>query len=271
MRLVALVVLAAVGACASADAMSPSPAPPAAEDQGPAGLVGLHPGEVMEYEVTLAGVLAGEAQLAVGDLGEQDGAQVIIVRSSVQTAGAAALIKHISDQATTVVDVATGRPLTLEATLVTGDRTSSASAVFGSKSVAVAYRRPNEKQDRHLVLKYGDLVMYDAHTAMAAVRSWRAQKGATRTVWVIGGRRPWRIDMTHEGGDTIGSELGNRSAIVLSGKAYRAKANMTVDGDKPGRTFKVWLSDDADRVPLRVQAQTEFGDVIMELTSYGRP
>jgi hypothetical protein len=273
MRLVALVAAVALGACASADAMAPAQSTQgvAPEERGPAGLVGLHPGETMAYEVRLAGVLAGEAQFAVGDVGEQNGVQVVVVKSRVQTAGAVALLKTISDEATTVVDVATGRPLTLDATLVTGDKTSSANAKFGPHSVDVTYRRPNDKQDHRMVLKFGTTVMYDAHTAMAAVRGWRAQKGATQTVWVIGGRRPWKIDISYDGSDTIGSELGNRAAIVMSGKAFRAKADMTVEGDKPGRTFKVWLSDDADRVPLKVQAETEFGDVIMDLTEYNRP
>lgn len=253
--------------------MAPAQSPQVAvsEEKGPAGLVGLHPGETMAYEVRLAGVLAGEAQFAVGDVGDQNGTQVVVVKSRVQTAGAAALLKRISDEATTVVDVATGRPISLEAALITGDKTSTANAKFGAHSVDVTYRRPNDKEDHRMVLRFGNTVMYDAHTAMAAVRGWRAQKGATQTVWVIGGRRPWKIDMSYDGNDTIGGELGNRAAIVMSGKAYRAKADMTVDGDKPGRTFKVWLSDDADRVPLKVQAETELGDVIMDLTEYNRP
>ncbi|HEY4175645.1 MAG TPA: DUF3108 domain-containing protein [Kofleriaceae bacterium] len=273
MRSAALIAAFALSACASADAMAPAQTAQVAapEEKGPAGLVGLHPGETAAYEVRLAGVLAGEAQFAVGDVGEQNGAKVIVVKSRVQTAGAAALLKTISDEATTVVDVATGRPLTLEASLVTGDKTSSANATFGPHSAEVTYRRPNDKEDHRMVLRFGNIVMYDAHTAMAAVRGWRAQKGATQTVWVIGGRRPWKVDISYDGTDTIGGELGNRAAIVMSGSAFRAKADMTVEADKPGRTFKVWLSDDADRVPLKVQAQTEFGDVIMDLTEYNRP
>ena len=37
------------------------------------------------------------------------------------------------------------------------------------------------------------------------------------------------------------------------------------------RTFTVYLSDDADRVPLKVVAHTELGDVVMNLTDYSRP
>ena len=85
------------------------------------------------------------------------------------------------------------------------------------------------------------------------------------------GRRLWRIDMTYVGEETIGGALGNRRAIVLEGKGYRARGDMAVDEAKPGRTFRVWLSDDADRVPLKVTATTELGEVVMDLTEYQRP
>jgi hypothetical protein len=45
---------------------------------------------------------------------------------------------------------------------------------------------------------------------------------------------------------------------------------MTLESDKPARTFTVWLSDDADRVPLKVSAKTELGDIVMVLTDYQR-
>jgi hypothetical protein len=90
-------------------------------------------------------------------------------------------------------------------------------------------------------------------------------------VFVVGGRRLWRIDVTYAGEETIGGALGNRRAIVFDGKSYRARNNMTVESEKPSRTFKVWLSDDADRVPIKVSASTELGDIEMDLVEYNRP
>ena len=61
----ALLVMALAG-CAGADAatapQTPGQPPPQVE-------LGLHPGESMSFEVQLAGVLVGEAQLAVGEVG----------------------------------------------------------------------------------------------------------------------------------------------------------------------------------------------------------
>jgi hypothetical protein len=225
----------------------------------------------MAFEVHLAGMLAGEAQLAVGEIGIVDGKEVVLVKSRAATAGAAALVKTISDEATTVIDVATGKPISLDAVIVNGDKRMTATAKFAGSTASVTYQRANDPEPKKLVLNFGKVTVFDAHTAMAQLRGWKAQKGAERTVYVIGGRRLWRVDVTHGGEETIGSALGNRRAIVLTGKSYRAKANMQLETAKAARTFTVWLSDDADRVPLKVVAATELGDIVMDLTEYSRP
>lgn len=264
-------VLALLVGCAGADAMTsqdPVQPPNTAE---PEVLLGVNPGETMAFEVHLAGMLAGEAQLAVGEIGVVDGKEVILVKSRAATAGAAALVKKISDEATTVIDVATGKPISLDAVIVNGEKRLVATARFEGSKANVTYQRATDAQPKKLVLNFGDVTVFDAHTAMAQLRGWKAHKGAERTVFVIGGRRLWRIDVTHAGGEDIGTALGNRRAIVFHGKSYRARPNMQLETSKAARTFTVWLSDDADRVPLKVVATTELGDIVMELTDYSRP
>ena len=262
---VAMVVGAA--GCAGAEAMTNPPPTTATE---PANALGLHPGEAMAFEVRLAGVLAGEAQLAVGDVGEINGKQAIVVRSRAATAGAAALVKKISDEAITTIDVANGHPMTLDAVVENNGKRTVATAKFDGGTAIVTYQRSGEAE-KTSKMSFKDITLLDAHTAMAQLRGWRAAKGAMRTVHVIGGRRLWRIEVTFAGNETIGSALGNRRAVVFEGKSYRARPNMQIESQKPARTFTVWLSDDADRVPLKVSAATELGDITMDLTEYSRP
>lgn len=270
-RALALALLAGLAGCAGAEAMAaqdPGQVAPVAEAET---TLGVNPGETMAFEVRLAGMLAGEAQLAVGEIGNVGGREVVLVKSRAATAGAAALVKTISDEATTVIDVATGKPLSLESAVVNGDKRLNATATFEGSRASVTYQRANDPAPKKMVLNFGNVTVFDAHTAMAQLRGWKAKKGAERTVYVIGGRRLWRIDVTHAGEETIGSALGNRRALVFQGKSYRARANMQLESKTPARTFTVWLSDDADRVPLKVVAATELGDIVMDLTEYGRP
>ena len=233
--------------------------------------VGINPGESMAFEVRLGGVLAGEAALAVGEVGELDGKKTVVVKSRAHTAGAAALIKRISDEATTWIDLDTGRPLQLETLVEHGSRKTTASARFNGTVAEVTYKRSDQPAPHNYKINFGTNTVHDTHSAMAQVRGWRPTEGTTRSVFVVGGRRLWRVDVRFLGIETIGSAVGNRRAIKFEGSSYRARPNFQIETDRPSRTFTVWLSDDADRVPLKVLAKTELGDITVELTDYQRP
>jgi uncharacterized protein DUF3108 len=259
--------------CGGADATSlPQPAVGALPAPSPASTeLGLVSGETMAFEVRLSGVLAGEAQLAVGQLGEVDGHRALVVTSRAATAGAAALFKSITDESTTVIDAETGRPLKLDTSVVVDGTTTTAHAVFTGTSANVTYSKTGDDKEHAYRVNFGGVTAYDAHSAMAQLRGWRGAPGATRTVYVVGGKRLWRVDVHFIGIESIGSALGNRRAVHLDGAAFHAKANGTLESDKPTRTFSVWLSDDADRVPLKLVAKTELGEVAMAITDYNRP
>jgi hypothetical protein len=264
--------LGCAGAEATALAPTPAPRPAAAPVE-----IGLNPGETMAFEVRLAGLVAGEAQLAVGQLGDYQGHRAVVVKSRAATAGAAAMIRHIADEATTVIDLDTGRPLALDTVVEQGDSRTTASAKFTANVADITYARSDEHAPHHLRVDFGrgaaasaGIQVHDAHSAMAQLRGWRPTPGTRRTVFVVGGRRLWRIDVTYAGQDTIGSAIGNRRAIRFFGESYRARPDFSPETPRPTRTFTVWLSDDADRVPLKVAARTELGDVVMNLTEYSR-
>jgi hypothetical protein len=260
----------ALAGCAGAEAMTLPQAAKPSDVVTSTNEIGLNPGESMAFEVRLGGVLAGEAALAVGELGEFEGKQAVVVKSRANTAGAAALIKRISDEATTVIDMTTGRPLQLETLVEMGAKRTEAQAKFTGTVADITYKRSDDPNPRNYKINFGAQTVHDTHSAMAQVRGWRPTLGTTRSVFVVGGRRLWRVDVTYRGSETIGSAVGNRRAIKFDGASFRARPNFTIETDKPMRTFTVWLTDDADRVPLRVLAKTELGDVTVDLTEYAR-
>lgn len=265
-----LLVVALTG-CAGAEAMTLPPPSRSIVQPTPSNEVGLEPGESMAFEVRLGGILAGEAELAVGQTGDFEGHQAVVVKSRAATAGAAALIKQIDDEATTVIDLGTGRPLQLDTLVVQDGKTTTARATFSGNSAEVWYTHGDDPTAHRFHVSFGQMTVHDTHSAMAQLRGWRAAPGTTRTVFVVGGRRLWRVDVRYAGEEMIGSVLGNRRAVKLTGAAYRARANFDVESAKPARTFSVWLSDDADRVPLKMTADTELGEVTMDLSSYEHP
>jgi hypothetical protein len=260
----------ALAGCAGADATTLTtthPSPPAAHVA--TNDVGLVPGESMAFEVRLGGVLAGEAALAVGQIGDVDGHRAVVVRSRAATAGAAALIKRVVDESITTIDLATGRPILLDTEVQIGEQRTRAHARFTPTAADVTYTTKNDKTSSYSI-DFGRSIVHDAHSAMAQLRGWKGTRGQTRTVFVVGGRRLWRIDLTYAGEETIGSTVGNRRAVRYDGASYRATPRLGVEAGRPARTFTVWLSDDGDRVPLKLVAKTELGDITLSLTEYSR-
>jgi hypothetical protein len=248
-------------------ATSTPPAAPAGSSEGELGLI---PGELMSFEVKLAGVQVGEAALAVGELGELEGKHAITVRSKIGTTGAVRLVRALDDESTTVIDAVTGAPLRLSTHVLMNDQETFTEAVFSPGLARVEVRRGKQRA-RPFTFVFGELPAHDAHSAMAHIRSWRPQPGTKRTVWLVGGRRMWRVDLAYTGHDTIGTSQGNRDAVRLDGVAYRVNPDHRVDDSRPPRRFSAWISNDADRVPLRVTAVTELGDVEITLADYQRP
>ncbi|MEZ4400391.1 MAG: DUF3108 domain-containing protein [Kofleriaceae bacterium] len=270
--LVAMVVTACGGGLAELDPAAP--ADPAAPGVGvvaaPAGITAVHPGEKMQFEVRLAGVLGGEATFVTGAFSQRDGRPVVVLSSSIHSAGALALVKDIRDEATTVLDLDALEPLSTSSVVRANPRDYTAETRFADQRAAIDFR-PAQGDPIRLIYDFGDQIAHDAHSAMAQMRIWEAPAGATRTMWVLGGRRIWKVDLTMGPGEVIGTYGGNQATVRIDGVAYRAYANLRVDDRRPPRTFSVWMSDDADRVPFRVVAGTELGAVTIELVDYQRP
>jgi hypothetical protein len=104
---------------------------------------------------------------------------------------------------------------------------------------------------------------HDMHSSMMLLRAWRPRLEETAYFYVVLGRRPWRVDVTSRGPEMI--KLGDDPRLThrLDGVAVRLG-----DGPEkmPPKRFSLWLSEDADRVPLRMVADATFGQVTMTLT-----
>jgi hypothetical protein len=267
----ALSLSGAVTACGGAgdlNATAPSlaPGPIDADDE----IQGFAPGEQLAFEVRLAGVLAGEAQFAAGRPGVVDGRRAIAVSSVIKSAGAFALIKEVKDDVTSIIDLERLRPMRTTSDVVFGARRYHAATTFSDHGARIEYT-PHGEAARSLVYEFGEAVVHDAHSSMALIRTWTAEPGERIALWVIGGRRLWRTEIWVVGDEVIGTRMGNQPAIRLDGTSVRSRPDLTPEPKKPPRSFSVWLSDDADRVPLRFSAKTELGEIVIELVGYERP
>jgi len=86
---------------------------------------------------------------------------------------------------------------------------------------------------------------------------------------VIDGQALWRVTVSVAGFDMLD---GERPAVRLDGRAEPIHANGTPDfgGDRTTRSFRLWLSDEPARIPLRLQMPMGIGDLIVSLVDVKR-
>lgn len=232
------------------------------------------PGEQMTFELSLGGVLGGEAFTAVGEPGFVDGRSQIVVRSRVESAGVVAVVKEVRDDVSTWIAIDTGRPVKHVADTKFGVKESVIETTFNSGrggDFNLEVQRPGRPTVRVRQQLPDDAAGFDAHAVLGALRAWQAADGDHASFYVIAGRRLWRNSVRFAGRETIRTALGRFPTVRIDGVAHRVSRSLRDDPRKKPRHYTIWLSDDGSRLPLLVMAKTEYGDIRVELTDYARP
>jgi hypothetical protein len=103
---------------------------------------------------------------------------------------------------------------------------------------------------------------HDLHSAVLLLRGWRPRLGERAHFYVVAGRRLWRVDVRSAGPQVIETQGSARLTYRIDGKGVR----LWEEADTSPRQFSLWLSDDVDRVPVRMQADSKLGAITMTLT-----
>jgi hypothetical protein len=273
--LLALFALGACGASASAPLQVEAIALPKlpAETIEPGKTLYI-PGETMSFEISLRGVTGGTAVVAVGEPGFIDGRSAIVVRSRVSSAGVIAAIKQVHDEIVTWVDLETGIVVKHEANSRFGKKQAIISSTFGDGKpgpFTLDYQRKGKPNMTVLQALPKDAHAFDIHAILGLLRAMEVEDGDEESFFLLSGRRLWRSSMKVGAHETIKTATGRHPAIRFDGVAQRVNRGLNDLKQKKPRNYSVWLSDDANRLPLLVMATTEYGDLRVELVEYTRP
>ena len=270
--LLALSLALAVGCGASASANLEAEAP--AQLGPPTPLVVERPfyipGEVMRFELSLHNIVGGEAILAVGQPGKVEGRDVIVVRSQSKSAGVAALFKEVSDDVTTWVDLVSGKPTQLVADVKFGAKEALIETSFSGRRPGrfdIDYTRRGRGK-RTVMQQMPNAGTYDGHSVLGVLRAWAPPTGTQSYFYVLAGKRLWSNEVKVAGREKITTKLGHRNAIKIEGIAWRLDRRLARVKNKKSRSYTIWISDDEQRLPIRVSAQTEYGEVKVELVNH---
>jgi hypothetical protein len=238
------------------------------------------PGETVTWDVTMAGIRGARARLAVSETTVEDGRRTVVLRAEAESSGIAVLIKEARSAYVSWIDADTGVPRRTESDSagLTKTLTVHASRRLDDDGAPLADFRvlrgkhgeePNEVRARTRRLPVFET--HDPLSATLALRAWKAPAGTRALLYSLGGVRMWKTTLTHEGSEELKTEIGRRRAVRIAGVSVSLTPSFDEDRAKPPRTFTIWVSDDDQRVPLRITARTELGDVTAKVTSYQAP
>ena len=272
-----LIVLLMIGACGPGRAAPQKPAaPPVATDRLPTTPPFVTPGEHMSYKLTLMGAELATFELAVGQEETVAGKPTIVVQTHAKVSGigelaASAAGIHVDDTFTSWVDVATGRPLRwycdeFATKSEDKERTEAKFAERTGNTIPVEFHvNDGAPTSEPQTVSMPDV--WDFNAFLVALRTWEAPQGSTVKAEAFRSRYVWHVDMTMGGKSRMTTALGEFPVWEIRGHTYKLSRDGTKKTDDE-RDFQIWISDDDGRVPLKVVAKTDYGDVEMTIVDY---
>lgn len=248
-------------------------AAPAREGALPAGPPLVTPGERMSYTVSLQGVPLATYDLAIGEVEPLDGRRVVLVQSHAKVVGLAAALARVDDRFASWIDVETGRSRRFQSEEFETKGSDVIERVVGDLARRDGNRVP-------VAIAIGDAPaisesqavnlpdVWDYNAFLVALRSWEQPAGSATAVDVFRSRWMWRIEVSIGGKELLSTELGELPSLRFDARAYKLDRAGARIGHTEPRELSVWISDDADRVPLRVVGRTDYGDVVVDIVAY---
>jgi hypothetical protein len=269
----------ALAACSGYDkAAAPSATPSVQWDEAqaldqaatlPTGAPVLVPGEQMIWRITLHGLEVGELALATGAPGQMEGRKLAVVRSRVRTKSAASLFSSLQHDVTTFIDVHTSQPTYHRRELTGSKELSWVEARLGAGEFDVRYRDREGKEHAENQVVPGGAAPLDSNALLVVLRGWSPRPDERATVHVLRETRVWTMQLMVGGHEQVTTALGTFAAMRFDGVSRRMGRDGTIEDGVAPSGYSLWVSDDAQRLPLIIAAASDIGDVRMELIHHG--
>lgn len=109
--------------------------------------------------------------------------------------------------------------------------------------------------------------LFDLHSALLYLRSQPLKDRSVQRIVVYPATTAYLATITVLGREKISVRAGSYNAIKVDLQLNKLGKNLELEPHRKFRRANVWISDDADRVILRIEAQIFVGTVFAELQS----
>lgn len=161
-------------------------------------------------------------------------------------------------------DVTTLRPIQVKQSEAERKKSAQTELTFDARGVTA--KRTDSKSGTK-VRRFDIPNVFDLQTALLFVRSQPLTNGSSVRTVVFPGKDPYLTTVTVERREQIKTPAGTYNAIRCDLKLAKIGKNNELKPHKKFRKATVWVSDDADRMLLRAEAEVFIGTVFAELQS----
>jgi hypothetical protein len=214
----------------------------------------LKVGERLSYAVSWSNyIVAGELTLETKSRSLLDGVEAVHVSAEAQSVGLVrALVYKVNDTYVSFINPATMRPLRAEKHSRRGNKREQSSIVIDHKN------RTAQTSDGRTIEIPADT--YDMAGLLYAIRAMDLEIGRPRTFNLLENNKLYAITVTAEAKEKVTTRLGSFDAIRMATK-------MAGGRDSDLYNLKLYVTNDARRLPVLITAEPSWGDVKVELTA----
>ncbi|HEY2745622.1 MAG TPA: DUF3108 domain-containing protein [Polyangia bacterium] len=231
---------------------------------------GARPGEAFTFKFSLGPIEGGRARMSIGRPVARHGRHVLAVHGEAETTAFIKLLAKVNDDYQLVVDTGNLLPVSVaEVERGLRERRISVSNLDG-RTADVDYWSPEKQhKGRHFLSR----IARDPLSNYFVLRALPLDDGQHIDLDVLDGQALWRVALDVHRGEKVRLERdpSSRAAIRIDGVARRIEDNGRPRAGIGPRKMTIWLSDDDNRVLLRMEADTDLGRCALELTSYVPP
>jgi hypothetical protein len=182
--------------------------------------------------------------------------------------GAARALWKMDSVSTSLVRPKFLLPVELVQNEVYSDETRKTTVVFGSESVSRTRETKPADDGSGKTKRFKFAPVHDLHSALLFVRSQPLEQGDKVRVVVYPAAEAYLAELEVLGKETVKAAGRSWPAIKLGLKLQRVNKKLKLEPHKKFKKASAWLSNDPDRLLLKIETEVMIGKVWMELSTF---
>ena len=220
-------------------------------------------GEIFTYKVGFAIFThAGDITIAAHER-RQDGQDQVVVTTDTRSRGIVRGFYEFDNQAEVVIDKPSGRVLRVKESGAGNERATNTELVLDyAKGLARYTDQVRPDRSGEFPIPPGDPM--DLISALVQTRDWNLKPGEKHEMLVQFGRDFYPLSIYADHFEEVSTPLGTYQTLVLVPRMEKNPKGLF----KRGGEIKVWISQDASNLPVKMQLKLKFGSATLLLSDY---